>query len=64
MYETEGGWALVMEYVGGGELFDRLVQYGAYSEQQASALFPMLLIGRTVAADVARRVLPRHAGHT
>ena len=39
VYETEGGWALVMEYVGGGELFDRLVQYGAYSEQQASALF-------------------------
>lgn len=39
VYETEGGWALVMEYVAGGELFDRLVRLGAYSEKQASALF-------------------------
>jgi len=39
VYETEGGWALVMEYVAGGELFDRLVQFGAYSEKQASSLF-------------------------
>ena len=38
VFETEGEWLIVMELVTGGELFERLVQQGAYSEQEASAL--------------------------
>ena len=57
VYETEGGWALVMEYVAGGELFDRLVRLGAYSEKQASGLFRQ--VGEAIAYMHAHGVCHR-----
>jgi len=47
VFETEDGWYLVLELVTGGELFERLVQKGAYSEKEASALFRQ--IGEAIA---------------
>jgi len=38
VFETEKEWLIVMELVTGGELFERLVQQGAYSEKEASSL--------------------------
>jgi len=37
-YESEDSFYIVMEYVGGGELFDHLCQHGAYSERDAARL--------------------------
>ncbi len=34
--ETDSSWIIVLEYLGGGELFDRLIDRGAYSEREAS----------------------------
>ena len=39
VFESEDGWYLVLELVTGGELFERLVHQGAYSEKEASSLF-------------------------
>ena len=38
VFETDTNWYLVMELVTGGELFERLVRHGPYSEAEASAL--------------------------
>jgi calcium/calmodulin-dependent protein kinase I len=38
MFETDDFLFLVMELVVGGELFDRIVEKGAYSEREASDL--------------------------
>ena len=38
VFETEDEWYLVMELVTGGELFERLVKQGPYSEKEASRL--------------------------
>ncbi len=38
-YENEGVAFIVMEYMQGGELFDRIVQYEHYTEKQASDSF-------------------------
>ena len=38
VFETEDRWYLVMELVTGGELFERLVKRGPYSEKEASRL--------------------------
>ena len=37
-YETNDRFYIVMELVTGGELFDRLVDYGAFSEREAATL--------------------------
>ena len=37
-YESEDSFYIVMEYVGGGELFDHLCKHGAYSERDAARL--------------------------
>ena len=37
-YEGEDSFYIVMEYVGGGELFDHLCKHGAYSERDAARL--------------------------
>ncbi len=37
-YETPTHAQIVMEYVSGGELFDHLVEHGAYSEREAALL--------------------------
>jgi calcium/calmodulin-dependent protein kinase I len=38
VFETEDEWFLVMELVTGGELFEKLVKQGPYSEKEASRL--------------------------
>ena len=38
VFETQDEWFLVMELVTGGELFERLVRQGPYSEKEASRL--------------------------
>ena len=38
VYEDADEWYLVMELVTGGELFERLVKQGPYSEKEASAI--------------------------
>ena len=37
-YETPSYFYIVMEFVSGGELFDHLVEHGAYSEREAASL--------------------------
>jgi serine/threonine protein kinase len=41
-------YLLIMEYVNGGELFDAIVNYGAFSENSAAALVQQVLIGLKV----------------
>jgi calcium/calmodulin-dependent protein kinase I len=38
LFQDEENWYIVMEMAEGGELFDRLVERGAYSEAQASEI--------------------------
>ena len=45
VYETENEWFLVMELVTGGELFERLVKQGPYSEKEASRLMRQIAQG-------------------
>ena len=54
VFETGSDWFLVMELVTGGELFERLVHHGPYSEKEASSLM------RQVGAALVS-VLPRSA---
>ena len=42
VFETEDEWYLVMELVTGGELFERLVKQGPYSEKEASRLMQQI----------------------
>jgi len=42
VFETETEWFLVMELVTGGELFERLVRQGPYSEKEASRLMKQI----------------------
>jgi len=42
VFETETEWHLVMELVTGGELFEKLVQHGPYSEKEASVLMKQI----------------------
>ena len=42
VFETEDYWYLVMELVTGGELFERLVKKGPYSEKEASRLMSQM----------------------
>ena len=44
-FETESEWIIVMELVTGGELFERLVTQGPYSEKEASRLMRQLAQG-------------------
>ena len=57
VYETEEGWYLVMELVTGGELFERLVSKGAYSEKEASVLLRQM--GEAIAYLHSRGVCHR-----
>ena len=45
IYETDRELLLVMEWATGGEVFDRIVQKGSYSEREASELIGHLLSG-------------------
>jgi serine/threonine protein kinase/CRP-like cAMP-binding protein len=45
--ETSKEWVVVMEYLSGGELFDKLIASGAYSEREASKAL------RTVCGTIA-----------
>ena len=45
--ETSKEWVIVMEYLSGGELFDKLIASGAYSEREASKAL------RTVCGTIA-----------
>jgi len=38
LFQDDENWYIVMEMAEGGELFDRLVERGAYSEAQASEI--------------------------
>jgi len=44
VYETPSGLALVMEYLDGGELFDRLHSRGRFSEQDAARALRQVLL--------------------
>ena len=37
-FDTEDAWALVLELVSGGEVFDRVVETGHFSERDAAAI--------------------------
>ena len=50
-YEDESHFLLVIEYVNGGELFDAIVNEGAYSEFDAAKLVQQILIGLKVLHD-------------
>ncbi|RHZ19301.1 hypothetical protein DYB37_003526 [Aphanomyces astaci] len=50
-FEAPDDWILVTEYVPGGELFDRLVQHGTFSEQHA----------KSIARDLAETLIALHA---
>ncbi|RQM29384.1 hypothetical protein B5M09_004393 [Aphanomyces astaci] len=50
-FEAPDDWILVTEYVPGGELFDRLVQHGTFSEQHA----------KSIARDLAETLITLHA---
>ncbi|ETW05355.1 CAMK/CAMK1 protein kinase [Aphanomyces invadans] len=50
-FETPEDWILVTEYVQGGELFDRLVQKGTFTEQHA----------RTMTRELAQTLIDLHA---
>ncbi|CAK4076336.1 unnamed protein product [Aphanomyces euteiches] len=50
-FETPEDWILVTEYVAGGELFDRLVQTGTYTEHGA----------RVITRDLAETLIELHA---
>ena len=38
MYEDENSYYLILDLVSGGEMFDHLIDYGAYSEADAARL--------------------------
>ena len=38
VFDTEDAWALVLELVSGGEVFDRICDLGSYSEREAAAV--------------------------
>lgn len=50
-FEDESHFLLVIEYVNGGELFDAIVNNGAYSEFDAAKMVQQILIGLKVLHD-------------
>lgn len=61
IFEDEKWFFLVMEYMEGGELFEKIVQRGSYSERDAAIIFKQIVSGVQYLHDmgIAHRCVPR-----
>ena len=44
-YEDTKFYSIVMELCNGGDLFDRIIEYGNFSEKQAAGLVKQMVLG-------------------